>query len=154
MWSIYAWFLELNFNRLSYLGLIYLGKVLLNMFEVDYAYYTDTYKGTSLTEQEFNIYITNATGRVYARTFASIDRLDQTSELLNKVKDTICVVADTVKAYTNNDGVEHGAVTSESVGGTWSMSYAVKDGSSDLDSIVGDKIYISLYNTGLLYGGV
>jgi hypothetical protein len=80
----------------------------------DYTYYTNTYKGNSITEYDFD--------RLILRASAYLDRItanraaDYTSE--DAVKMAACAVAETW--YINEQG---GEIASQSVG-SWSRHYA------------------------------
>ena len=125
------------------------------MIGVTYDYYKNEYYGEMLNEHEFNKYIKRAEPYVSSRTFGKADLVtDATDEVVaNKVRDSICAVAEILKSHTGDDGIEHGAVSSENVGGSWSRSYVVNKESSGITGIINDKIYTLLANTGLLYGG-
>ena len=125
------------------------------MVDISYSYYTDEYKGSSVNENEFPRLLETAKIYVSNRTFGNADYIDEGNQYADRVKFTLCSVMDIIKSKTSSDGSEHGAITSESVGGSWSRSYKVsdKDSNSTLDDLVYDKIYTLLSNTGLLYGG-
>lgn len=124
------------------------------MVSVDYDYYTTSYYGDLISEDEFPKFIKRAEPYVSARTFGSADEVEDTDTLANKVKDCLCGVAELLKSYTDDDGIAHGAVKSESVGGSWSRNYGgTSDGNESIEDIINNKIYIMLSNTGLLYAG-
>lgn len=125
------------------------------MVEVTYSYYKDEYFGDMIQESEFKKLIKRAEPYVSARTFGKADEVTDTSDtsLVIKVKDALCAVAEIIKAHTSDDGVEHGEVVSESVGGSWSRSFANSTDKSGMIDIITNKLYILLSNTGLLYGG-
>lgn len=125
-----------------------------DMVEITYSYYKDEFKGSLVNENEFSRLLETAKIYVSNRTFGSSDSVDETHPYASRIKFTLCSVIELIKVHTSDDGTEHGAVTSESVGGSWSRSFKVdsKRGNT-LDDIVYDKIYSLLSNTGLLYGG-
>ena len=125
------------------------------MVKVEYSYYKDEYLGDLIQENEFNKLIKRAEPYVSTRTFGKASQVteDMDETLVNKVKDALCAVAEIIKAYTGDDGTEHGRVSSESVGGSWSRSFAIEKDSNDLINIIGDKLCLYLYDTGLLYAG-
>lgn len=124
------------------------------MVEITYSYYKDEFKGSLVNEDEFSKLLETAKIYVSNRTFGNSDDIDETNPYASRIKFTICTVVDLIKVHTSDDGTEHGAVASESVGGSWSRSFKVdsKRGNT-LDDIIYDKIYSMLSNTGLLYGG-
>lgn len=124
------------------------------MVEITYSYYTDEFNGSLINENEFSKLLETAKIYVSNRTFGHSDSIDETHPYADRIKYTVCSVIDLVKVHTSDDGSEHGAITSESVGGSWSRSFNVGNKSGNtLDDIVYDKIYSLLSNTGLLYGG-
>lgn len=124
------------------------------MVDIAYEYYKDNFRGILVSEDEFSKLLETAKIYVSNRTFGNVDYIDDTSQYADRVKFTLCSVMDLVKAHTGDDGVEHGAVTSESIGGSWSRSFKVSDKrGTTLEDIVYDKICTLLGGTGLLYGG-
>lgn len=125
-----------------------------SMVEVTYLYYKDEFKGNLVEENEFSRLLETAKIYVLNRTFGNADFITEDNIYASRIKFTLCSVIDLIKAHTSDDGTEHGAVTSESVGGSWSRSFKVADkGNSSLEDIIYDKIYSLLYGTGLMYGG-
>lgn len=124
------------------------------MVEITYSYYKDEFKGSLVNENEFSKLLETAKIYVSNRTFGHTDSIDETHPYASRIKYTLCTVIELIKVHTSDDGSEHGAITSESVGGSWSRSFKVdsKRGNT-LEDIVYDKIYSLLSNTGLLYGG-
>lgn len=125
------------------------------MVKVDYVYYKDEFSGDLISENEFDSLIKKAEPYVSMMTFGNADGVDDSSEYSSNVMNALCSVAETIKSYTDDSGVEHGAISSESVGGVWSRSYSVdKDSSSkSMESAIKFKLYMYLSNTGLLYAG-
>ena len=124
------------------------------MVDVTYSYYKDVYNGSLVDENEFPRLLETAKIYVSNRTFGNSDGIDESNPYAGRLKFTLCSVVDLIKAHTSDDGTEHGSVSSESVGGSWSRSFKVDSKSGNtLDDIVYDKIYSLLSNTGLLYGG-
>lgn len=125
------------------------------MVEITYSYYTDEYKGSSVNENEFSKLLETAKIYVSNRTFGRADAITEDDDYANRIKFTVCNVVDLIKVHTDDSGIEHGVVASESVGGSWSRTYKVSDKqSTSLEGVIYDKIYQLLSNTGLLYGGV
>lgn len=129
------------------------------MINVDYSYYTDDFMGDILTSDNFARYIKRATPYVSSYTFAQADTVDDNDPRASSVKDALCAVADVLCTSVDaSTGEERGPISSESVGGSWSRSYAVKSQNSNdilspLDQRIKDRLYIILSNTGLLYAG-
>lgn len=127
------------------------------MVSVSFEYYTDEYFGDLIPESDFNKLIKRAIPYVSARTFGQADEVSDDDELADKVRDALCSVAEVLKSYVSDDGVVHGSIVSEDVGGSWKRSYASmgSDSSSkSLDDIISNKVTLILANTGLLYAGV
>lgn len=99
------------------------------MLEISYSYYTDTYGGTSIAEENFAFILQRAIG--IANGILTVDLYDYTAgdfpEVLeNRLKTAICGAADVVNSATDSgSAVVSGIVASESVAGAWSKSYAV-----------------------------
>lgn len=99
------------------------------MLEITYAYYRDTYGGTSIAEENFAFILQRAIG--IANGILTVDLYDYTAgdfpEVLeNRLKTAICGAADVVNSATDSgSAVVSGIVASESVAGAWSKSYAV-----------------------------
>ena len=99
------------------------------MLEISYSYYTDTYGGTSIAEENFAFILQRAIG--IANRILTVDLYDYTAgdfpEVLeNRLKTAICGSADVVNSATDSgSAVVSGIVASESVAGAWSKSYAV-----------------------------
>ena len=122
------------------------------MVEITYSYYTDEYVGNSVTEEEFPKLLKLAKIHISNRTFGNSDKVEEDNPNADRVKYAVCSVIDTLKAHTDGSGIQHGVLTSESVG-NWSRSYKVTDKGATLEDIVNDKIYTLLSGTDLLYGG-
>ncbi len=99
------------------------------MLEITYAYYRDTYGGTSIAEENFAFILQRAIG--IANGILTVDLYDYTAgdfpEVLeNRLKTAVCGAADVVNSATDSgSAVVSGIVASESVAGAWSKSYAV-----------------------------
>lgn len=96
------------------------------MFTIDYAFYTDTYGGTSISEADFGrlsdraIGITN--GYVLIEMYDDYDIPEQLDIVLHKA---VCAVAELINTYTANGSSAFSPVVSqESVSGVWSKSYS------------------------------
>ena len=95
------------------------------MVEVTYSYYKDEFKGNLVEENEFSRLLETAKIYVSNRTFGSSDSIDETNPYASRIKFTLCSVVELIKVHTSDDGTEHGAVASESVGGSWSLSFKI-----------------------------
>ena len=124
------------------------------MVDVTYTYYKEEFGGGLVKEPEFKKLLQTAKIYVSNRTFGASNKVNDTDDCAERLKFAICSVIDTISIHTDDSGMEHGAVASESVGGTWSRNYKVSDkGGTSLDDIVYDKLYHLLAGTGLLGGG-
>ncbi len=112
---------------------------------IDYAYYTNVYKGT-MPETDFNRFVIIATQKIKLHTFSRINE----DNIQEEVKYCTCILVDKIAAFTKNENK-----TSESVS-SWSISY--KD-SSSFDDLIVDTLKAFLSNcrdengTPLLYRG-
>lgn len=128
---------------------------------IDYDYYSNTFKGTLIPQEEFEQYATKASNEVRLRIFnKSIKGFE------NQVQNATCSVADII--YNQNlkkqriDLLLSGAekvVTSEKVGDYSRNISAVSlsDLQADYDSTdrkINEEIQKALLFTGLLYSGV
>lgn len=125
------------------------------MISVDYDFYKNNYYGDVLSESEFSKFIKRSEPYVSQITFRRADSIDEDDVNADKIKYSLCAVAELVKSYTNEDGSVHGAIASESVGGSWSISYNNNSDNSNnsLESAIYSKLQLYLAGTGLLYAG-
>ena len=125
-----------------------------DMIQTTYTYYKDEYLGNLVQESEFPRLVKRAEVYVSARTFGNADGITDDSPYADKLRDCLCSVAETIKSHTGDDGTQHGEITSENVGGSWSRSYKASRGNEGtLDDIIYKQISLNLANTGMLYGG-
>jgi len=115
----------------------------------DYAYYTDEYGGTVLTEEKFGSAVIWSTALIDQMTFGRVRSL---SEIPSCVSDAACSAAE--KYATFRDAKARGFASESNDG--YSVSYAgTGDGAMDsMMSSVRQEIKVYLANTGLLYRGV
>ena len=106
------------------------------MVKITYSYYKDEFKGSLVEENEFSRLLEIAEIYVLNRTFGNADFITEDNIYADRIKFTLCSVVELIKVHTSDDGTEHGAVASESVGGSWSRSYKVENNSNNtLDDI-------------------
>jgi len=115
-----------------------------------YAFYTDTYKGTTLTENNFDHYELRAEAYLKSLTLGKSDKYTG-----NELKHCACAVADKLFHQDNDDEYKRSGISSEKVG-EYSVSFVNNSSmeneehkKSELLEIA--KQYLSL--TGLLYRG-
>lgn len=108
---------------------------------VDYWFYTGTYKGDKVGEDDFPHLSLVADGYLNMITGGKITTAD------NDVKMAVCSVIDTIHEHDNSK------ITGRSVGQI-SESYASEQGKVSLYEAVYQAVYPWLINTGLLYQGV
>lgn len=110
-----------------------------------YDFYTNTYGGSSVTEEEFPMALQRASYYIHTITRGRISTITQAVSM------AACSAIDALKQLSVSDGK---VVASESVG-AWSKSYVVDTQSvSSLYSSVYQAIKPYLLNTDLLYGGI
>lgn len=113
------------------------------MAYVDYTYYKDTFKGSSIPEAAFDSLEVKSEAFVSMITFGRIDE----ESVPDEAKEAICAVAEKMKQLESAGGIK----TSESVG-NYSVSWKHSDDETEtklLRSVA--RLYLS--NTGLLYRG-
>jgi len=128
---------------------------------IDYDYYSNTFKGTLIPQEEFEQYATKASNEVRIRIFNK-----PITEFKNQVQNATCLVADII--YNQNlkkqriDLLLNGAekvVTSEKVG-DYSRNISnvsLSDLQADYDSTdkrINEEMQKTLLFTGLLYSGI
>lgn len=115
------------------------------MYTVTYEYYTETYGGKSLSEDDFPFVMRKASMIVDNMTFGrlgslNIDNVDD--NLKDKINTCLCEVADKISANSEDGVVNDGIKSSESVA-NWSVSFAT---SSLPKSVMGSlKSSVNLY---------
>ena len=114
---------------------------------VDYAYYTDTYKGAVLDTASFDLYVRKATQTIKSQTFNMVDE----NNIPDEVRMCCCELAEYLYKQENKDHDED--VQSEKKG-EWSTSYVSGNEAEELkQSKTREIIYNWLAMTGLLYRG-
>ena len=121
---------------------------------VDYEYYIDNFKGTSLTEEEFNKYAQNAcmkitTSTVSRVTDGSINNFP--SELVMSIKNCACAVSEWLQKFQNAldnaiNNNSNGIMKSQSAGAV-SVTYDTSASSYLLDVKNQENIINSIINS-------
>lgn len=110
----------------------------------DYAYYTDSYHGSAVTEQEWPRLSIQASAYLDMITMGRIQRL---KEIPDAVKNAVCAVVEIKKAQQSQ-----GNITSEK-DGNYAVSYTARTKNEQAEEQY-RAAYESLACTGLLYAGV
>jgi hypothetical protein len=117
---------------------------------IDYTYYTDTYKGSSIPVAAFNKQAMKAQLKVDYFTF---NRIDTTADYMERVKMCCCDLAEQIYTFETAENMM-GNVSSEKVG-DYSISFNNPVDSASLSSAkMRSCIYEWLSMTGLLYRGL
>lgn len=113
------------------------------MAYVDYTYYKETFKGSSIPEAAFDGWEVQAEAYIDMITFGRIDA----DNVSNEVKKAVCAVSEKAKQLHDDGGIK----TSETVG-NHSVAYKIEDSASTMSKL---KVAASVHlcNTGLLYRG-
>jgi hypothetical protein len=101
------------------------------MIETTYDFYTDSYGGTLVEEEDFNIVKTKAQlilDNMINADFYELDATKLSTSLVMKVKMSVCALCDGLQEMFT-EGVSKGVISSEKVGG-WTTTYKVAEGSS------------------------
>jgi hypothetical protein len=101
------------------------------MIETTYDFYTDSYGGTLVAEEDFNIVKTKAQlilDNMINADFYELDATKLSASLVMKVKMSVCALCDGLQEMFA-EGVSKGVISSEKVGG-WTTTYKVSEGSS------------------------
>lgn len=118
------------------------------MYQVSYEYYSSSYGGETISEEEFKGVSRKAGYIVDSMTFNRFSKLnaDELSEdMLERVNDCLCAVADMVYNNSENGVMETRAVASESVA-NWSVSYGSSGSSGSGSSVMsGIKSLVDMY---------
>ena len=91
---------------------------------VDYEYYTENFKGTSLSEEEFNKYIKNACMKITTSTLSRVTDSSinsYPSELVSRIKDCACSLSEWEQKFDKalealSNGITNGIAKSKSAG--------------------------------------
>lgn len=119
------------------------------MVYADYAYYTGTYGGGSLTEAEFPKYARRASAMVDRVTFGRLSAYEA-EDIIDAVRDATCAAAEKIHFLDTKSAT---GITSESNDG-YSVSYKDAGAADARDYEVMAVIATYLEVTGLLYRGV
>lgn len=120
------------------------------MVEVSYSFYTDTYKGSTITAADFDALQKKAiliADGIVPSDLMSLKAENMSESLLLKYNMCICNVADAV-FNMQEDGIEASAIKREQVGG-WTTEYAVKEGKTGYNTLNG-IVYMWLSGTELM----
>lgn len=135
---------------------------------MDYEYYKTQFKGSDLTEEEFEKYGNLACMEITTNTLSRVTDLtigDYPKELISRIKDCACSIANYKKAFDNafnsivgaKSGSGAGVIRSKSVGAV-SVSYDTSQTASYLLDPAKQKQLISsvlrLYLSPVCFGGV
>lgn len=127
----------------------------MDMPYADFAYYTGTYLGTALSEQEFPACARKASILIDDLTFGRTGKLSA-SQIPDAVRDAACSAAEIYADYlAKKKATESGTVKSESNDG-FSVSYAdynAEQARISAESEMSEEITIYLANTGLMFRG-
>lgn len=116
---------------------------------IDYSYYTDTYKGSSIPESAFDRVANKAQAKIDYYTF---NRIDETADYMNKVKMCCCDIAEQI--YTHDTAKTGNGIASEKVY-DYSVTYvSQKETEQAFNSKIVSCINEWLAMTGLLYRGL
>ena len=120
-----------------------------------YEYYTNTYHGNILTQDQFNTLSERATDYISAYTYGRSDGT-LTNEEETLVKKCTCAVSE-VLSECGVSALSTGEKSSERVG-NWSVSYAsggIGNMTGDIvNTVVLNKVRLYLWRTRLMYMGV
>lgn len=112
---------------------------------VDYSFYTDTYGGTRISQDDWKKISQKAEQRLDSFTFGRCSGEWEGEAWCNQAKCAVCEMAEIMQADEKRDGK-----TSENTDG-YSVSYDTRE---SLGSMLYDVVNVYLGNTGLLYAGV
>lgn len=113
--------------------------------KVDYSFYTDTYGGTQISQDDWKKISQKAEQRLDSFTFGRCSGDWGGETWCNKAKCAVCEMAEIIQADE-----KRGDKTSENTDG-YSVSY---DTEKSLGSTLYDVVQVYLGDTGLLYAGV
>lgn len=134
----------------------------MKVLTIDYTFYKDVYGGTSITEDAFNRVINRALGVLNECLSVDVFTYDFDSDpeaQVTRLKFALCNTADAVNSLIDtNTGLPNPVVSSESIAGTWSRSYAVSTtantNSYRLSSEVQATVNMWLSGTPYIYGAL
>lgn len=113
--------------------------------KVDYSFYTDTYGGNRILEDDWQRISQKAEQRLDSYTFGRCSGAWEDESWCNLAKCAVCEMSEILYADEKKDGK-----TSENTDG-YSVSY---DTGKSLDGMLYDVARVYLGDTGLLYAGV
>ena len=113
--------------------------------KVDYSFYTDTYGGKRISQNDWLRISQKAEQRLDSFTFGRCSGDWEGETWCNQAKCAVCEMAEIIQADE-----KRGGKTSENTDG-YSVSY---DTGESLGSMLYDVVNVYLGNTGLLYAGV
>ena len=113
--------------------------------KVDYSFYTDTYGGKRISQNDWLRISQKAEQRLDSFTFGRCSGDWEGETWYNQAKCAVCEMAEIIQADE-----KRGGKTSENTDG-YSVSY---DTGESLGSMLYDVVNVYLGNTGLLYAGV
>lgn len=117
------------------------------MVLVDYNYYTENYKGTSIPQDSFEKKAKEASSRVNLNTYS---RIKEQSQITDEVKTATCEIADllfdqeTLKNKILQDSKTSGDIASESLG-PHSVSYINKSNAQKEQLLSGNALENEIY---------
>lgn len=122
------------------------------MISVDYTYYTDTYKGTYLSNDLFNKYVVKANMFVNTLTCNRASSVTESSDgvLVTKLKMCICEMCDRIGSHTSDGLMNDSSKSSETVG-PWSVSYKSDSVSNSIMKELKSVVDMYLSGTYLTY---
>lgn len=122
---------------------------------IDFTYYTETYKGSTIPEAAFSRFAMKAENKVDLMTF---NRIDTEADYMERVRMCCCEIADSLYSIDVSENTQSagssGIVSSERVG-DYSVSYVDVATTNSMNAIKIKSIATEwLGLTGLLYRGV
>lgn len=118
---------------------------------VDYIYYTETYKGSTIPEAAFPKFATKSENKVNIMTF---NRIDTSKDYMDKVKMCCCELAESLYISDKEDSNNASNISSERVG-DYSVSFV---DNTNLEKLRSAKIKLIVQDwlalTGILYRGL
>lgn len=113
--------------------------------KVDYSFYTDTYGGTRIPQDDWNRLSQKAEQRLNSFTFGRCSNNWEGESWCNQAKCAVCEMTEILRVDEEKNGK-----TSENTDG-YAVSY---DTENSLSGTLYDVVRVYLGNTGLLYAGV
>lgn len=118
------------------------------MVYATYAYYTQDYGGTTLTEAEWPKYARRASAEVDHVTFDRLKHMDE-EQIIDAVRDAVCEVAEKLHRFETMKGRDLAAENNDG----YSVSFRDPGTQSARQDEVRLTIRTYLANTGLMYRG-